>query len=94
MPNRARLDQDVKPLSEFRAKVASLVEQVRKTKRPLLLTQRGQSAVVVMDVSEYEGLLDEVETLRDINLAEKQVAQGRGVPHARARQSVLTALRR
>ncbi|MGH7821632.1 MAG: type II toxin-antitoxin system Phd/YefM family antitoxin [Candidatus Binatia bacterium] len=94
MPKRARLDQDVKPLSEFRANVASLVQQVRRTKRPLVLTQRGQSAAVVMDVSEYEELLEELETLRDINLAEKQIAQGRGVPHARARQRVLTALRR
>ncbi len=94
MANRARLDKDIKPLSEFRANVATLVRRIRRTKRPLVLTQRGQSAAVVMDVSEYEGLLEEVETLRDINLAEKQIAQGRGVFHARARQRVLAALRR
>lgn len=94
MPTRARLDQDVKPLSEFRANVATLIRRVRRTKRPLVLTQRGQSAAVVMDVTEYEHLLEEVETLRDINLAEKQIAQGRGVPHARARQRVLAALRK
>jgi antitoxin YefM len=91
---RARLDEDVKPLSEFRANVSTLVQQVRRTKRPLVLTQRGHSAAVVLDVSEYEQLLEEVETLRDIHLAERQIAQGKGVSHARARQRVLAALRR
>jgi antitoxin YefM len=91
---RARLDQDVKPLSEFRSNVATLVEQVRRTKRPLVLTQRGHSAAVVLDVTEYEQLLEEVETLRDIHLAERQIAQGKGVTRARARQRVLAALRR
>ena len=91
---RARLDEDVKPLSEFRANVSSLVQQVRRTKRPLVLTQRGHSAAVVLDVSEYEQLLEEVETLRDIHLAERQIAQGKGVSHARARQRVLAALRK
>lgn len=94
MPPRVRLDQDVKPLSEFRANVSTFVRQVRKTKRPLILTQRGHSAAVVLDVTEYEHLLEEVETLRDIRIAERQLAQGGGIPHARALKRVLAALRR
>ena len=90
---RARLDEDVKPLSEFRANVSTLVQQVRRTKRPLVLTQRGHSAAVVLDVAEYEQLLEEVETLRDIHLAERQIAQGKGVSHSRARRRVLASLR-
>ena len=94
MPRRARLDQDVKPLSEFRANVSTLVQQVRRTKRPLVLTQRGHSAAVLLDVTEYEHLLEEVETLRDIHTAERQIAQGRGISQSRARQRVLAVLRK
>lgn len=94
MAARVRLDKDVKPLSEFRANVSTLVQQVRRTKRPLILTQRGHSAAVVLGVEEYEELLEEVDTLRDIHVAEKQLAQGKGVSHARARQQVLAALRK
>jgi PHD/YefM family antitoxin component YafN of YafNO toxin-antitoxin module len=67
---------------------------VRRTKRPLVLTQRGHSAAVLLDVAEYEQLLEEVETLRDVQLAEKQIAQGKGISHDRARQRILNALRR
>jgi len=91
---RTRLDQDVKPLSEFRANVASFVERVRKTRRPLVLTQRGHSAAVLLDVTEYEQLLEELETLRDIQVAEAQIAQGKGMPHAVARRQILAALAR
>src|SRR5436190_1130010 len=88
---RDHFDEDVKPLSEFRANVSRFIERVRKTKRPIVLTQRGHSAAVVLDVSAYEQLLEEVETLRDIHLAEKQLAQGKGAPQARARVRVTTA---
>ena len=91
---RAHFDEDVKPLSEFRANVSRFIERVRKTKRPIVLTQRGHSAAVVLDVSEYEQLLESVEPLRDIHLAEKQFAQGKGAPQARARVRVTAALRR
>ena len=54
---RIQLDEDVKPLSEFRANVASFIERIQKTKRPLVITQRGKSAAVMLDVAEYETLL-------------------------------------
>ena len=46
------LDSDIKPLSEFRANAAIFVKHVKETKRPLVLTQRGKSAAVLLDVSE------------------------------------------
>jgi PHD/YefM family antitoxin component YafN of YafNO toxin-antitoxin module len=60
----------------------------------LVLTQRGHSAAVLLDVSEYEQLLDEVETLRDIQLAEKQISRGRGLSHSKAKARALAALRK
>ena len=92
--HRIHLDQDVKPLSEFRAQAASLVKRVRETKRPLMLTQRGHSAAVVLDVGEYDRLIDELELLREIGLAERQLEAGGGIPQEEARARVMAALRR
>ena len=91
--NRLRLDQDIKPLSEFRADASNLVRRVRATKRPLVLTQRGHGAAVVVDIGEYERLLEEIELLRDIRIAEDQLAAGEAVSHAEAREEVLSRLR-
>ncbi len=91
--SRLRLDEDIKPLSEFRANAAALVEKVRETKRPLVLTQRGHSTAVLLGVSEYESLLDEVEMLRDVREAERQVDEGLGIPHEEAKARIMAALK-
>ena len=73
--------QDVQPLSAFRANVAGFLDQVRNTKRPLVLTQHGKSAAVVLDVDEYESLIEEVELVRDIRKAKSELASGEGLEH-------------
>ena len=83
--HRLRLDTDIKPVSEFRANAAELIEQVKSSGRPLVLTQRGHSTAVVMDVSEYEQMVDEIDLLRDIQTAVRQIDAGEGVSNREAK---------
>lgn len=91
---RPNLKEDIKPVTQFRANAAALLDQVKRTKRALVLTQRGRSAAVLLEVGEYERLIDELELLRDIHTAESQLAEGQGNAHDEARTRVLSALRR
>jgi prevent-host-death family protein len=70
--------QDIQSLTAFRANVSSFVDQVRQTRRPLVLTQHGQSAAVLMDAADYEALIEELEVLRDITLSERDRPGSRG----------------
>src|SRR5262249_52991056 len=92
--HRLTLEEDIQPLSEFRADAAGLIERVRATGRPLILTQSGHSSAVVLAVSEYERLLDEVDLLRGLHTAVGQLEEGRGVPHEEALQQALSRVRR
>jgi prevent-host-death family protein len=74
--------EDVRPLSEFRANAAAFVNQVRETRRPLILTQHGRSAAVLLDVKAYEDLVEHAELLHDVQLAEVQIAEGKYIEHA------------
>ena len=80
-----RLDTDVKPVSEFRANAAGLIEQVRSTRRPLVLTHRGHSAAVVLDVADYAQLIEELELLRDVRTAVQQIESGKGISNREAK---------
>lgn len=91
---RVRPTEDVRPLSEFRANAASFVQQVQGTKRPVILTVHGRSAAVLLDVEEYETLLDQLELLRDVKAAERQLKKGRTVSQAKAREKVLARFRK
>jgi len=81
---RPNLDEDVQPVSEFRANAAKFVQRVRETRRPLLLTQHGTSAAVLMDVGEYEKMLDSIELLRDARGAERRTGAGETAEHGEA----------
>jgi antitoxin YefM len=90
---RIQLDEDIRPLSEFRSHVASFIDKVRETKRPLVITQRGKSAAVILDVAEYESLLEQIELLRDVQTGEAQIKEGLGVSHDAAAKQVLESIR-
>lgn len=86
------VEEDIRPLSEFRADAAGLLAQVRRTKRALVLTQRGHTSAVVLDASEYQRLIDELELLRDVHAATEQLERGEGVAHRAAKVRALANL--
>jgi antitoxin YefM len=88
-----RVSEDIRPLSEFRANAAAFVQHVRQSRRPLVLTQRGRGAAVLLDIAEYERLVERAELLDDIATAEEQIAAGEGLEHEDAKQQILSRLR-
>ena len=85
--------EDIRPVSEFRAKSAAMIAHIQKSRRPLVLTQHGRGSVVVLDVHEFEAMREEVELLRDLVVAERQIENGQGISHKDARRRILAATR-
>lgn len=94
MTPRMLLDEDVRPLSEFRSKFATFVKQVRETKRPMVITQRGRSAAVLVDVGQYDAMLAKLEIIEDVQHAEAQLGEGLGVGHEKAKAGILKGIRK
>jgi prevent-host-death family protein len=76
-----KLTEDIQSLTAFRANVAGFVDQVPHTGRPLVLTQHGRGAAVLLGAAQYEALMDELELLRDIQRSELQLEAGESVSH-------------
>ncbi len=57
-----RLSTDLVPVNEFRANLATWLDQPRQTGRPVILTQRGKAAAVLVSPK----MLDELEERRAI----------------------------
>ena len=87
------LEADIKPVTDFRANSAAMLEQVRESGRPIILTQRGRSTAVVLDIRTYQTLLDELEELRDITRGIADADGGRVVDHDEARKLIMEGLR-
>ena len=76
-----QLDQDIRSLSDFRANAASFIEQVRSKRRPLVITQHGKSSAVLIDVEDYQKMLDKIQLLEELSTARKELNNGEGISH-------------
>jgi FMN phosphatase YigB (HAD superfamily) len=84
------LANDIRSLSEFKRNTVDLLERLRKSGHPLVLTINGKAELVVQDAAAYQALLDRVEAIEGIQQGLVDVKAGRTKP---ARQ-VFDRLRR
>ena len=52
------LTEDFQPLTTFRRRSSEFLKQIKKSKRPVVLTVNGKAAAVVQDAEDYQRLLD------------------------------------
>ncbi|MEX0609656.1 MAG: type II toxin-antitoxin system Phd/YefM family antitoxin [Balneolaceae bacterium] len=76
-----QLDQDIRSLSDFRANAASFIERVKSKRRPLILTQHGKSSAVLIDVEDYQKMIDKIQLLGELATARKELDNGEGISH-------------
>ena len=91
---RPRIDEDIRPMSEFRTGIASFLKQIHNTKRPLIITQRGKGVAVLLDAGEYEAMQEKIELLQDIHTSIGQIEAGQGIEHEDAKSNVMKRIRK
>ncbi|MGB6066836.1 MAG: type II toxin-antitoxin system Phd/YefM family antitoxin [Desulfomonilaceae bacterium] len=66
------------PISEFRQDAAKILKKVRDSREPLVITQRGRAAAVMLSVEAYERSEREKELLRLLAKGEREIEAGKG----------------
>lgn len=72
------------PISDLQSKAKRYVDQVKKTDEPVIVTQRGRAAAVLVSYEAYEGLLatrDETafpDWNKRLARAKREAREGRG----------------
>lgn len=77
------LTKDIQSLTTFRRQSADFMKQLKKTKRPVVLTVNGKAAAIVQDAEGYQRLLDlaaRADTEEAIRQGLDDVAHGRTRP--------------
>jgi prevent-host-death family protein len=52
------ITSDIQSLTTFRRRSSDFLKQLKKSKRPVVLTVKGKAAAVVQDAAAYQRLLD------------------------------------
>jgi prevent-host-death family protein len=66
------------PVSDLRQDAARVLKQLREKREPLIITQRGRAAAVMIDVDAYERFEHEKELLRLLAKGEREISAGEG----------------
>ena len=70
-------------LTEFKRNTTEFLQQIKKTKHPLVLTVNGKAELVVHDAESYQALLEAAdlkESIQSIRRALDEVARGEAKP--------------
>ncbi|MCZ2151504.1 MAG: type II toxin-antitoxin system Phd/YefM family antitoxin [Bryobacterales bacterium] len=52
------ITRDIQSLTTFRRRSGEFLKQLKKSKRPVVLTVKGKAAAIVQDAAAYQRLLD------------------------------------
>ena len=82
---------DIVPVSEVQASLPRLIRRTRETGRPIVVTQRGRATAALVDIQEYQRLVEAAEreaVWGDIERMERELESGQSHTVAEARQQV------
>ena len=75
------ITKDIQSLTTFRRRSGDFIKQLKKSKRPVVLTVKGKAAAILQDAESYQRLLDiaaRADSLEGIRQGLDQAKQGKG----------------
>ena len=69
---------EIIPVSDLRQDAAGVLKRVRASHEPLIVTQRGRAAAVMLSLKSYEQVDRERQILRQLLRGEREIAAGDG----------------
>jgi prevent-host-death family protein len=69
---------DIIPITDLRQDAAAVLARVRKSAQPVVITQRGRAAAVMVSAESYERAESERQILKLLARGEREIAKGKG----------------
>ena len=77
------LTRDIDSLTHFKRNTTEVIEQLKATGEPIVLTVNGKAEIVVQDAASYQRMLelvDRAEAIIGIKKGLESMARGEGIP--------------
>ena len=79
MRSDIKYSEDIVPITDLKINPARIINQVDKTRRPVLLTSRGRGVAIVESVKDYEARTEEQTFLRGVVQGLMDIEEGREI---------------
>ena len=75
------LAEDIKPISYVKANTARILKQIEDKNNPLIITQNGEAKAVLMDVKQYQHIMESINLLKILSIGENDIKNKRIYTH-------------
>ena len=69
--------EDIKPISYVKANAARVLKQIEEKSNPLVITQNGEAKAVLMDVRQYQRIMDTINLLKILSIGDNDIKNKR-----------------
>ena len=76
-----KIQEDIKPISYFKAHAAEVLDQINRTHRPFYVTQNGEAKAVVLDPGTFEEMKNAINILKMLSMSEQNISEGKVLTH-------------
>ena len=84
--NMVNLAQDLKPISYVKSHTKEIVNYVRDSGTPVVITQNGEAKAVIIDIDSYQKTINAVHLAKLLSFGEKDIKSGNMIPHENAKK--------
>ena len=73
----------IEPITALKTKSSQLVERVRRSRHPIIITQNGKPSAILEDIESYEEHRKVLLLLKFLAQGDQELKQGKGISHAK-----------
>ena len=71
------LVEDIRSISYVKSHTADVMKQVSEKNNPMIITQNGEAKAVLMDVKQYQNIIDSINLLKILSIGENDIKSKR-----------------
>ncbi|MCL1812815.1 MAG: type II toxin-antitoxin system Phd/YefM family antitoxin [Treponema sp.] len=86
------LVEDIRPISYVKSHTAEVMKLVREKNNPMVITQNGEAKAVLMDVKQYQNIINAVNLMKILSIGEKDLKNGKCYTHDELKSKIKTIL--
>jgi PHD/YefM family antitoxin component YafN of YafNO toxin-antitoxin module len=76
-PYMINLIEDIKPVSYIKTHANDVLKQIKGKNKPVIITQNGEAAAVLMNVNYYQDMVDAINLLKILSIGEDDIKKGK-----------------
>ena len=73
------MEKNIKPISYLKANAAKIADELKQSHSPMIITQNGEAAMVVLSVAEYERTQQALAMSQILGRSKKDIENGNTV---------------